>query len=154
MTSNILCRFLMKEDFQLGFSGLNLVWISKIRYLWKDNFNTTAKNTLNSPNILVWKFGGKPQFPHTFGKLSGNCAFPKNFHTWKLVDITVLFAVYLIGNHQNVFRGVCWEHGILLKLNYIANILIKIFDNNFNFENVTGQIVLIVVLMVNWFLDN
>ena len=144
----------MKEDFQLGFSGLNLVWISKLRYLWKNNFNTTAKNTLNVPNILVWKFGGKPKFPQSFGKLSGNCAFPQNFHTRKLVEITVFFAVYLIGNHQNVFRGVCWVNGILLKLNSIANILIIIFDNNFNFENVTGQIVLIVVLMVSLCLDN
>ena len=144
----------MKEDFQLGFSGLNLVWISKLRYLWKNNFNTTAKNTLNVPNILVWKFGGKPKFPQSFGKLSGNCAFPQNFHTRKLVEITVFFAVYLIGNHQNVFRGVCWENRILLKLNSIANILIIIFDNNFNFENVTGQIVLIVVLMVSLCLDN
>ena len=144
----------MKEDFQLGFSGLNLVWISKLRYLWKNNFNTTAKNTLNVPNILVWKFGGKPKFPQSFGKLSGNCAFPQNFHTRKLVEITVFFAVYLIGNHQTVFRGVCWENGILLKLNSIANILIIIFDNNFNFENVTGQIVLIVVLMVSLCLDN
>ena len=154
MTSNILCRFLMKDDFQLGFSGLNLVWKSKIRYLWKNNFNTTAKNPLNSPNILVWKFVGKPQFSHSFGKLSGNCVFPQNFHTIKLVEITVFFAVYLIGNHQNVFRGVCWEHRILLKLNSIVNILIITFDNNFNFENVTGQIVLIVVLMVSLCLDN
>ena len=29
--------------------------------------NFTAKNTLISPDFLVWKFCGKTQFPHSFG---------------------------------------------------------------------------------------
>ena len=50
-----------------------------------------------SPNFLVWKFCGKARFPHRFGrfrpKLCGNCVFPQNFHTRKLGEITVFFAV-------------------------------------------------------------
>ena len=30
----------------------------------------TTKNTVISPNFLVWKFCGKAQFPHSFGRLS------------------------------------------------------------------------------------
>ena len=41
----------------------------------------TAKNTVISPNFLVWKFCGK------------DFAFPQNFHTKKLGEITVFFAV-------------------------------------------------------------
>ena len=28
----------------------------------------TAKNTVISPNLMVWKFCGKAQFPHSFGR--------------------------------------------------------------------------------------
>ena len=57
----------------------------------------TTKNTIISPNILVWKFCGKEQFPHIAirPKLWGNCSFPQNFHTRKLVEITVFFAVFV-----------------------------------------------------------
>ena len=49
----------------------------------------TVKNTVISPNFLVWKFCGKSQFPHSFRpKLCGNCAFPQNFHIRKLGEIT------------------------------------------------------------------
>ena len=48
----------------------------------------TAQNTAVSPNFMVWKFCGKVQFPHT-----RNCAFPQNFHTMKLGEITVFYAV-------------------------------------------------------------
>ena len=44
----------------------------------------------------MWKFSGKAQFPHSFGrcpKLYGNCAFPQNSHTRKLGKITVFYAV-------------------------------------------------------------
>ena len=48
-----------------------------------------------SPNFLVWKFCGKTQFPLSANrpKLCGNCAFPQNFHTMKLGEITVFYAV-------------------------------------------------------------
>ena len=55
----------------------------------------TAKNPVISPNFLLWKFCGKAQFPefHSCPKLCGNCAFPQNFHTRKLGQITGFFAV-------------------------------------------------------------
>ena len=34
--------------------------------------NNTAKNTTISPNLLVWKFCGKTQFPHSFGRIARN----------------------------------------------------------------------------------
>ena len=40
-----------------------------------------AKNTVISPNFLVWKFYGKAQFP-------------QNFHTRKSGEIVVFFAVF------------------------------------------------------------
>ena len=43
---------------------------------------------------MVWKFCGKAQFPLAIRpKLYGNCAFPQNFHTMKLDEITVFYAV-------------------------------------------------------------
>ena len=56
----------------------------------------TAKNTVISPDFLVWKFCGKAQFPYSFGRFARNCAetaFPQNFHTSKSGEITVFFAV-------------------------------------------------------------
>ena len=56
----------------------------------------TLKNTVISPNFLVWNFFGKAEFPHSFGRFApsyGNCAFPQNVHTRKLGEITVFFAV-------------------------------------------------------------
>ena len=55
----------------------------------------TVENTVISPNFLVWKFCGKAQFSHSFGripKLFGNYAFPQNFHTRTSSEITVFFA--------------------------------------------------------------
>ena len=34
----------------------------------------TAKNTVISPDFLVWKFCGKAQFPHNFGRFARNYA--------------------------------------------------------------------------------
>ena len=55
----------------------------------------TAKNTVILTDLLVWKFCGKTQFPHSSGgaKLCGNCAFPQSFHTRKSSEITVFFAL-------------------------------------------------------------
>ena len=57
----------------------------------------TAKNTAISTDFLVWKFRGKAQFPHSFRRIAWNyveTAFPQNFHTRKLGEITVFFAVH------------------------------------------------------------
>ena len=34
----------------------------------------TAKNTVIPPDFLVWKFCGKEQFPHSFGRFARNYA--------------------------------------------------------------------------------
>ena len=40
----------------------------------------TAKNTVISPNFLVWKFCGKAQFPHSYGRFVRNYAETLPFH--------------------------------------------------------------------------
>ena len=55
----------------------------------------TAKNSVISPNFKMWKFCGKAQFQYSFGQISRNCAFPQNFHTRKLGEITEFFAVFV-----------------------------------------------------------
>ena len=40
----------------------------------------TAKNIVISPNFLVWKFCGKEQFPHSFGRFPRNYAETVPFH--------------------------------------------------------------------------
>ena len=50
---------------------------------------STAKNTVTSPDFMVWKFCGKANRP----KLCGKCAFPQNFHTRKSGEITVFLAM-------------------------------------------------------------
>ena len=51
---------------------LNWVTLSTILY--------TAKNTVISPNFMVWKFCGKAQFPHSFGRIARNYAETVLFH--------------------------------------------------------------------------
>ena len=45
-----------------------------------EKYGYTAKNTLISPNILVWKFCGKVQFPHSSGWFAENYAETAPFH--------------------------------------------------------------------------
>ena len=43
---------------------------SRLTELWNIFSKTpTAKNTVISPNFLVWKFCGKAQFPQSFGRI-------------------------------------------------------------------------------------
>ena len=39
-----------------------------------------AKKPVISPNFLVWKFCGKAQFPHNFGRFARNHAETAPFH--------------------------------------------------------------------------
>ena len=81
MTANILVRQLRTKARVISISQVDLVLII---------INCTVENTVISPNYLVWNFCRKVQFPHSFGR---KCAFPQNFHTRKLSEITVFFAV-------------------------------------------------------------
>ena len=61
-----------------------------------DNSNIGYTKTQISPNFLMWRFFGKTQFPHSFGRIAQNYAEsvpPQNFHTRKLVEIMAFFAV-------------------------------------------------------------
>ena len=40
----------------------------------------TAKNSVISPNSLMWKFFGKAQFPHSVGQIAQNYAEAVSFH--------------------------------------------------------------------------
>ena len=67
-----------------AFQGLEmLVFRKSLRtYLMDDPYlhlliksmTTTAQNTVISPNFLVWKFCGKAQFLHSFGRIAQNDA--------------------------------------------------------------------------------
>ena len=54
---------------------------------------------------MVWKFCGKAKFPHSFG------AFPQNFHTVKLSEITVFYVVLAIEEKRvnQIIKEFCWS---------------------------------------------
>ena len=49
--------------------------------LGKEFLTFTAENTAISPNFLVWKFSGKAQFPHSFGRGILRSDYVKFFET-------------------------------------------------------------------------
>ena len=63
---------------------------------------STAKNTVISPDFLVWKFCRKGKFLQSFGQTTLNFAFPQNFYTRKSGKITVFFAVKVRKKITNV----------------------------------------------------
>ena len=58
---------LMSKMFQPMQMLLKLIWIDLL--IWLKN---PPKNTVISPDFLVWKFYGKTQFPHGFRRIA-NC---------------------------------------------------------------------------------
>ena len=55
----------------------------KVSWGWSDGSGgdtCTAENTVVSPNFLVWKFCGKAQFLHNFGRFTQNYAETVPFH--------------------------------------------------------------------------
>ena len=70
---------------------MKVVYMMNLGHMSSGQFfeEITLKNTVISPNFLVWTLCGKAQFPHSFG----TCAFPQNLHTRKLGEITIFFAV-------------------------------------------------------------
>ena len=87
-------------------SKFHFIWKNKIlsRYLLHCNnyFFSKERKSLQS-DFMVWTFCGKKQFPHSFGqrpKLCENRAFPQNFHTRKLGEITIFYAVEEKGKEE------------------------------------------------------
>ena len=51
-----------------------LILMVNVLSVFKVNGNTTEKNTVILLDFLVWKFCGKAQFPHSFGRITRNSA--------------------------------------------------------------------------------
>ena len=60
--------------------GTNLCAFLSIGIIDKCTKSSTAKNTVISPDFFVWKFGGKAQFPNTFGQIARNYPETLPFH--------------------------------------------------------------------------
>ena len=54
--------------------------LNNVHVFTQNNVTYTAKNTVISPNFLVWKFCGKAQFLHSFGRFARNYAETVPFH--------------------------------------------------------------------------
>ena len=78
----------------------------------KPSTKNTALNTVVSPNFLVWKFCAEAQFPQSLGRFV--CVSLQNFHTRKLGETIVLYAVEL-----QEFAFQIWT--IILSTNIKAN---------------------------------
>ena len=72
---------------------------------FSDNCNSHGETYRNLPNFLVWKFCGKAQFAHSFGRFTWNYTetvpFPQNFHTRKSRENKVLFPVSVLVYYEN-----------------------------------------------------
>ena len=79
----------------IGIRNVNLVY----RMALMQTFTLHCVNyRIILANFLVWRFCGETQFPKSIGrcpKLCGNCVFSQTFHSGKLAEITVFYAVSL-----------------------------------------------------------
>ena len=91
--------------------------------------HSTAKNTVISPNFLVWKFCGKAQFPHSFGRISRKS---KLHHckkkTFFVKDSLTLFRVGLfrIAHGWAGLPKICHTYPTMMKLGAVLPYLKKI----------------------------
>ena len=69
--------FLTKDDDLL--EKYNEIWEKVINSIKKE-FGSAAKSSVISPNLQVWKFCGKVQFSHCFGRFAQNYAETVPFH--------------------------------------------------------------------------
>ena len=73
----------------------------------------------------MWKFCGKAQFPHSFRRF----AFPRNFYTRKLGEISAFYAVHFISSYMLYYRCI-----ITLKFLRSAAWLLKQHYPHVNFD--------------------
>ena len=59
-------------------------------------------------------------------KLCGNCAFPQNFHTRKLGEITVFFSVYEKHAKNNLLNGKRRISGNIFEINADLTVEVKL----------------------------
>ena len=61
------------------------------------------KNTVISPNFLVWTFCGKAQFPHSFRRFSQNYAETVPFHKVSHQEILWNYRLFRRGSNFQIF---------------------------------------------------
>ena len=88
------------------------------------------------------KFCGKAQFRVNRPKLCKNCAFPQNFHTRKLDDITVLYAVKAMSNWNLSYHNTT-EQNIVNSPNFLEW---KFCQNRHRSCKGAGILILILIL--------
>ena len=77
--------WLFRKVLLIGWTRRNLC-TEIFHFLWYEtildylNIIITTKNTVITPNFIVWKFCGKAQFPHSFGRFARNYAETMPFH--------------------------------------------------------------------------
>ena len=89
----------------------------QISLLALDTLIHCVQYTVISPNLLVYKFCGKEQFPQSFERFGGNCAFPQNLHTRKLDEITAFYVVSSCTIILTVFilyKGCCISRHLII----------------------------------------
>ena len=59
---------------------------------------------------ILWEGTVSAEFRAIRPKLCGNCAFPQNFHTRKLEEITVFFVVRTVHLTVNIYRNFFYLH--------------------------------------------
>ena len=70
-----------------------------MRFKFRFSLDCAATNTVISPIAdveILWKATVSAKFRANHSKLCGNYVFPQNFHTRKLGEITVFFAVLYV----------------------------------------------------------
>ena len=81
---NEKCNYRYYIDIWKVFQAIPLKLSKKIYILliYKEEYLIIAKNTIISPNFLVWKFCGMAQFPHNMPKLCISLKFPAQKIRW------------------------------------------------------------------------
>ena len=88
-----------------------------LRHIIEEAKTLSSKNTAIPPDLIVLKFCGKAQFPHSFGRIARNYAETvlfQNSDTRKSGEIAVLFKMLLFttGRYNTVYFlniSVMWE---------------------------------------------
>ena len=104
--------------------SLNLIYLTYFSHGHDDIIlpfytnSNTAKITVISPNLLVWKFCGKEQFPYSFGRFAWNYAENVSFRKISTPELRWNYGIFcsVSGTLVNANLG----HSTLI---YLANFL-------------------------------
>ena len=81
---------------------------------------STVKNIVIPPNFLVWKFCGKTQFPHNFGRIVRNFVETVPFHKLPHPEIRWNYSTFCTvrAHFFSIRHSLILQHHFLFKLNY------------------------------------